>query len=1305
MWIGTADGLNMYNGTTIRVLKPEIDLSGSLVGNLIEEVWEGEEDIIWVNTNHGVNRFNKKTLKIDSFKEFEGKYYCAKTKDNDFFVIHESKRIHYYNKKQNSFIPVPYPEIEISDLQRIFIDNENVLWMSYKDTVLTILISLDSDEIPKFQAINKFTHNCKIRHIFREKESVYFIDSAFSLFEMNTETCRKSFIFNIRKEIEERGVVSSIIKDNDDYLIAFQTNGVFRLQHTPESAIKFEVKNIEIYCGVFCLLKDEKQDIIWIGTDGQGLYAYTRDMVSIRSVTFENLHFAIQKPVRALFLDKMNNLWIGTKDDGMILIDNYDIDGSINTKTIIHKTVFNSNLVNNNVYAFSGSSRNLLWIGGDGPGLNYYSYRDRTIRRVPSPTGEPVVFIHNIIEANDSTLWLSSVGAGIYKIIIGGSANEPFIKSVKRFTFIKDEMSYNFFFTACRENDSIIWFGNRGYGLQRLNLNTEKFDNILFKRDDIRTINDILSLHKDRDGNIWVGTGFGVVRILDYNPATKDCHYMDFSDIEGFPNTTIHGIQQDNEGFLWISTNTGLVRFSPETEKFRLYNSANGLNVFEFSDGADFCDSITGTLYFGGINGFLSVSPDMYKPKEFVPEISFIGLKIFEKEYNINDFTQSKNGSSYLQLRHDQNFFSVSYAAPDYINGSNAKYYYNLEGFNNIWIDNGPSTSVNFTSVTPGTYTIHVRCDNGDVTTKVYSLPVVILPPWYRTFWAYTFYFALMSAMLWWIVRSAEQRNRRKRETIIEKMHQQQKEEIYESKLRFFTNITHEFLTPLTLIYGPCARIVDYDKSDSFIKRYAGMIMKNTERLCSLIQELIEFRRIETGHKECVFAQIDIYGLCSDIFDSFSDLAENNNIDFQINIEENIFWNTDKSCFTKILSNLLSNAFKYSPNGGRIAVEVTQGKELLSIRVSNTGKGIAEKDIPHIFDRYRVIENIEKQSNKSFFSRNGLGLAITHNMVKLLDGDINVVSIPNGITEFQVILPQKEITARTAVKTVETGEFKTIVPLEQTRKPVIKPKTGQLKHTVLVVDDDPEMCWFISDVMSEKYNVISIENPLNVRSILESVNPQLIVSDIMMPGIDGISLMKQIKSDRHTAHIPFILLSAKNTPEEQTEGVNAGAEAYVVKPFNVQYLISLADRLLQRQTYLKDYYRSPISAFELTEGKLLHKDQKIFFERVLQVIDYRKNDADFSTEQLAEEIGVSPRHLYRKLQEITQQTPADLIKSYKLAVVAKLLVTTKNSIDEIMFTTGFNSRGSFYKLFSKKYGMTPKQYREEKSEKVRTEEK
>lgn len=1054
---------------------------------------------------------------------------------------------------------------------------------------------------------------------------------------------------------------------------------------------------------MFALYKDELQDVVWIGTDGQGVYMYYRSSFSLRSTTFINLPFRLQKPVRALLLDHRNTLWIGTKDDGILTIHDFRANGSLSDKKIEHHTTSNSGLTNNTVYAFAPSRRNLLWIGGDGPGLCYYSYREQKIKPVPSRSSEPVVYVHSLHEVGDSVLWAATVGSGILKITLEGAADAPVIKSVKRTTFIKDDLSYNYFFSAYRENDSLLWFGNRGYGVRRLNIRTEAFDHLSLYEKDIKTINDILSIHRDRSGKMWLGTSYGLVRLVRYERDTVA--YENYNEIEGLPNNTIHGILEDRHGHLWLSTNNGIAQLNPDTKKFRIYSAINGLEVTEFSDGAYYHDPQSGMLFFGGTNGFVCITQEEAAEAPFAPPISFTGLTIDDAEHNLADFMHRKKSGAdakeaeYLKLKYDQRSFAISFIALDYINGRHYRYAYKLDNFNDRWVDRGTLNAVTFTKVPPGEYVLRVKYENGaSLQADVYALKILILPPWYRTAWAWLLYALLLLSLCGWALLLMRRRSRSKRAAMLEKLSRQQKEEIYESKLRFFTNITHEFCTPLTLIYGPCTRILSYQNADTYTKKYALLIMKNAERLNALIQELIEFRRMETGHQACTIESLPLSELARSIAESFADLAETRSIGYQMRIEDDLWWNSDKSCMTKILTNLLSNAFKYAPDSGKVAIAIQRRQHALQIIVTNTGKGIKATDIPLIFDRYTVLENFEKQSRKGLSSRHGLGLAICHSMVKLLQGEIEVESAPDEQTRFTVTLPALEAAVEAGAPEKREACDENTPALPQPAGDLPAPESESYpfiknRPTILVIDDDPEMLWFIAEIVKEHYNVIPVRQPNEVFDILIRTQPQLIISDIMMPQLDGIALMKQIKADKRTAHIPFILLSAKNTVEEQVEGIEAGAEMYLTKPFNVEYLKSIADRLLRRQDDLKDYFRSPISSFELADGRYLHKEEKRFLDKLTQHIEQHFADPDFATEQLAAHLGMSARNLYRKLKKIIPQTPADLIREYRLAIAEKLLVDSQLSVDEIMYEAGFVNRGSFYHAFSQKFGMTPKNYR------------
>lgn len=1295
MWLGTYDGLNKYDGINIDIYKPT-GQANSITGNIIRNIIETEKGTLWIQTTSGLNKLNKITQQIDHFSQITGHYAITSNKNNEFFAIYTNDSIALYSPGSGQFKQYYVEGIRNEEIVHLSIDNNHVAWIfSVHGIAKRYNIITKDGTIQSVKNLPDYPHKSHITSVSLDNEYVYFVDKDKDLFAFNRITGDKEFIQNIRSEMDQYGVITKIIRDRQDFFISFANSGVIRLFPGKPSGHDdkvYHIEKINLNCGVFSLCKDKNQDIIWIGTDGQGVFMYSRDSYSFRTTTFNQLQNSIQKPVRSIFLDKENNLWLGTKGDDIVKFPNYQVGENLSQKKQEHIIKNENGLVSNSIFAFSESKTHpLLWIAGDGPGMNYYSYTDKKIHTLKNSIEKNIVFTHSILETDDSTLWLASSGNGLQKVNLTFNGNQPQVSDLKEFYFFRPINNY---YSVIAENDSILWIGSRGNGAVRFNRLTETWKNIKLADGDNQILNDILSIHKDESGTIWFGTSFGLNKLISYHEDSVK--FRNYNENNGLPNNTIHGILEDERGYLWLSTNKGIVEFNPRKESFRVYNHKDGIDVIEFSDNAYFESEDVKSLFFGGTNGFIVITQDKFEESPFSPHFYFYGLKIFGNEKNLNGFMKNNKQEEFLELKYNDNFFSISFIALDYINGRNYTYEYKLENFSDQWINNGNNNTVTFTNITPGEYILHVKYKNGmlNVPEQTYSLHIVILPPWYQTSWAYLIYFLCILLIIFFTVKIIMKRYRQKREIMLDKMNQQQKEEIYESKLRFFTNITHELCTPLTLIYGPCNRIISYQGSDAFIKKYALLIQRNAEKLNALIQELIEFRRLETGNKATEIESLLISEVSKNIADSFSELSESKDIDYNINIEDNITWPSDRSCFTKILTNLISNAFKYTPEKGNINVNIQLKENELIISVSNSGRGIKKEDIPLIFDRYRVLDNLEKQSEKGLMSQNGLGLAICHNMVKLLNGGIEVNSIPEESTEFKVILPLLKVNTISREKIEEEPPF--IVKFDN-EIPVIdieKYEFQQSRPTILIIDDDPEMLWFVSEIFTEQYNIIPIEDPVTVMDTLYQRQPDLIISDIMMPKLDGIQLTRQIKADKKFSHIPLILLSAKNSTEEQVEGIESGAEMYLTKPFNIDYFKSVVDRLIQRKEVLKDYYNSPLSSFELLDNRLIHKEDKEFFEKITAIIDKNINNPELSTELLASSLGLSTRHLYRRLKSITDKTPADLIKEYRLKIVERLLITTNISIDEIIYKAGFSNRGNFFKIFSQKYGTTPKNFRE-----------
>lgn len=1295
IWIGSCDGLNIFDGTNIHVYNPANPTKASLSGNLINDIMETEKEVLWIQTNYGLDRLDTKHQTSKSFTEFKDKNYMAKSRDNDLFIVKDDGYIYYYQPEKQLFQKLEVPQIAFGHVLSTIIDENNILWIFTSDNDTRSYQINKNKEGITLTPNNLFKHPEQLLWAFAEEDLVYFIDKTYSLYEYDFGNQQQYFIADLKAEVETRGEVSSIIKQQNDYYIGFKSSGLIVLKYMSDQKIKYQMQDTEIHSGIFCLMKDKYQDIVWIGTDGQGVYMYFNDAFSITNTLLDTPVYQINNPVRTVYYDEEQTLWIGTKGGGILRIRNYSPETNA-AASFDRISISNSTLTDNTVYCFAPGSANRLWIGTEN-GLNYYSYQNKQLKAFTViADGKKVKYVHSINELNDTTLWVSTVGEGIVKVILDKAGSSPSVKSATRIVLDDGRMASNYFFTSFQENDSILWFGNRGYGAYRLNVETEqltpyRFDNVV----NSQTANDIFAIYKNEKG-YWLGTSSG---LLHFNEDYS--HYHDRADL--FSNNTVHGILEDQQNNLWISTNQGLVRFNPKTNTGQTYDRENGLEVTEFSDGAFYKDLRTETLFFGGTNGFVTVKPNAYIMADYMPQINLKGLSIFGKEYNIHDFLHDKKGKKILQLDYSQNFFCIDFMAIDYINGNNYSYSYKLDEVSSQWIESGTSASAIFSNLAPGQYTLLVKYKNNmnGKECEPQKLLIQITPPWYLSNWAYILYFILIALFCILAVYRIVHQYRRKQHRMIEKLNREKKEEVYESKLRFFTNITHEFCTPLTLIYGPCEKILAYPQSDSYIRKYGKMIQQNTEKLNGLILELLEFRRLETGHKVLSIQRLSVSDKLRNIAESFCELAENKNLNYRLDIEPDIEWNTDISCFSKIVNNLISNAFKYTPEEGNITIDLKVENQLLTLNISNSGKGIAKENLAKIFDRYKILDSFEMNGKNS---RNGLGLAICKNMVTLLNGEINVSSIQNEITTFTVTLPELSPTAQeaeTPQKVYETGPLNTNTEPMELEQTAVNFDTS--KHTVMIIDDDPSMLWFVSEIFVDKYNVLSFNNAAEALASLELKQPDLIISDVMMPEIDGLSFAQKIKQNKLWSHIPLILLSALHHEDDQVKGIEAGAEVYVTKPFNVKYLEKVAYRLIKRESDLKEYYSSIFSSFKVENGNCIHKEDQEFLDKVIETIEKNITNPDLSVELLSSDLGYSTRQFYRKLKPITDKSPADIIKEYRLTMAERLLLTKNYTIEEIMDKTGFNNRGTFYKLFSQRFGMPPRQYREQQKDSVKKE--
>lgn len=1280
LWVGTCDGLNAYDGHCVYPTR-QIPEYASLSGNIIESIHESAPGTLWVQTNYGLNKLIPSEGVHKVFPQYQGREKVIISPDHTVFVLSENNELSYCRQQDSVFRPLVRIGEQFSDIREtVIFDNTIRLYTASGVVDYPLTRNRDGYTTGTARHMSRRPLLCA----FSDGENTLAMDSDHNLLEYRRLDAQPVVLADISEETNRRGAISDMMADNNgNIFISFVTDGLVKYSREYTNHYKAEDLNIDI--GVFCMAKSKTQNLVWVGTDCHGVYTIYDGAYNIQVLDFDDFGNKISRPIRAVFLDHDRSLWLGTRGNGLLQVRDFnEANGKDHGEEILF-TSANSELADNSVYAFGASSRPLFWIATDN-GLNYYSYRDKRIHRIDIGN-LPLKLIHGLHEANDSTLLVSTTGNGVFKARISGPADRPVLSDIRQYSIDNGNLSSNYFFSQTTDTFGTPIFGNRGLGIFTLEGDSLKSIHPLKHNYGDPTVNDVFAIVRDKRA-IWLGTGHGLLKI------TPDDDRLYVGSENGFLNSTIHSMQLDEDGHLWISTNQGLMKFNPDTEEAHVYARNYGITSNEFSDGASF--NTGKSLIFGGIDGIVIISKNpCYRPSQkYLPQLSIIQLSIAGHQEPLNEHLDTtSDGQHMLRMESNQNYFSLTFSVPDFINSENYIFFYSLDG--NNWINNGTSRQLIFTRLAYGKNILRIKYRNREsgVDSGVYTLTIEIAAPWYLSTLAKIIYTLTLLIAIVIVIRIYLLRQKEKQAQVLEKIEQTHKDEMYEGKLRFFTNITHEFCTPLTLIHGSCERILAYQDADAHMKKYVSLIRSNTERLNSLIQDLIDFRRIETGHKIRNIRPVSASEIGNDIYESFTVIAEQNGISFVNEVQPDINFNTDYKALLRIMSNLLSNAFKYTPTGGTVKLGMSMADGKLIIEIFNTGKGISEADKLKIFNRYIILDNVEENATRGLSSRNGLGMAICSSLVELLDGRIEIESEMGSHALFRVTLPPLPCT-ESGAEDCSTADAAMVLPK-------VSADTGatsdtrdfsKQKDNILVIDDNRDILTLLCDSLSE-YNVLSASNADEGLQALKNNKIDLIITDVMMPGVDGVTLTRHIKGNKHTMHIPLIILSAKNTGAEKIEGLASGADAYVGKPFQLSYLRALIVRLLENRRMMKEYYSTSASAFVYSNGQLVDKESKDFVDRIVDYIDSNIDDTELSTEQLAAHMQMSARNLYRRFKDLELPPPNDFIKSHRIQFAAKLLVTTSLTVQEIIYRSGFNNRSHFYREFDKQFGMTPKDYR------------
>jgi signal transduction histidine kinase/DNA-binding response OmpR family regulator len=805
--------------------------------------------------------------------------------------------------------------------------------------------------------------------------------------------------------------------------------------------------------------------------------------------------------------------------------------------------------------------------------------------------------------------------------------------------------------------------------------------------------NYIICINQDEHENLWIGTNNGICR---YNYTTRN--FEDYSLKINLPDNVINGIVPDLRNNLWISTNKGLSKYSVETSDLRNYDLRDGLQSNEFNRGA-FFRSDKGEIFFGGINGYSAFYPDKVVENKIEPEIIFTDFKLFNNSVKPGDknspLTKHISETSHIKLNYTQSFFTLDFVALNFLMPEKNLYKYKLEGYNNDWVELVHERKVSFMNLPDGDYNLKIIASNNDEVWNMegISVKISILPPPWKTGWAYIIYIGIIGLLIWFWQQLISSRLRQKNEILNERREKERNEELNQLKLYFFTNITHEFRTPLTLISAPLDNLISDDVPKDKKEFYYRLIKENIRRLKRLVDQLMDFRKAEHERLMLKVRSLDLDDFIHRMADNFIELAKRKNIDFKINFQGQ---NTgscwfDPEILDKIIYNLLSNAFKFTPDGGNITIQVNINGNAADVSVSDSGIGISPEDLPYVFERFYTSA---KTVNK-YYSGTGIGLSFSKRLAEIHHGTLNVESTPGKGSVFTLQIPVKkeEYSVNEIFEDEKSSEWnesqESVITDSEDLDFNLNEDEFDGKNILLIVEDNEDLSAYLKTQFSNAFKVYTAFNGKEGFNLAREKMPDIIISDVMMSEMDGFEFCKKIKNDLLTNHIPVVLLTALSSIENKMNGIDKGADAYIEKPFEIKYLDSVIHNLLKQRVLLREKYfienRSLSKPGETgQEAKFLLKFEEVVLKHL--------SDPDFSVTILCSELNLSRSQLFRKFRSITGNNPSDFIRIMRLKKAAEIILKENIGVNEVAYEVGFTSPSHFISSFKKYYGKTPGEY-------------
>jgi signal transduction histidine kinase/ligand-binding sensor domain-containing protein/DNA-binding response OmpR family regulator len=1337
LWFATDDGLNRFDGYEFKVYRNDPGDKNSISDNSIWTLTEDSEGKIWMGTKNGyVNCYDPKLdkfiswqIKSDITKENPITTIFIDSNDSIWIGTYRSgvyklnpstgTTIHWYNNPEDP------ASISNNYISSIVEDDFGNFWIGTFNGLNKInpKKSLTNFEHYFYDKVNNNSLSDNLIWAITKSNQIknlLWIGTANGLTTIDTKEKLFTRINIPNPDNLQFGTSTAFVQeeivDGDKIVWTNSYSGLIRYNITKNIFNRFLYNKDDLHSIVSNQINNvikDRSGVLWMATH-HGLSYFTNKNIKFNNTQpFAGNHFnpgELNKlNTKAIAQTQDGSLWFGT-DDGLY---KSDFPNPLNTNAAPTK---NKKVTAENIWSLSAGSSDDLWVGTYGFGLFQYHYKSNQLSQrdvlgniVKSSSRN---FVKSLLLDNKNNLWVGYWGIGLARLNSITNKTDYWHHETNN----PRSISHDDVWVIYEDSENRIWIGTNGDGL---NLFEEQNGGIFYrlnydqKNTKGLSSNSIYSITESKhkiydDGKtttLWVGTNNGLNKlVLDKAKETRllsqfKINITCYNVKDGLADNSIKSIVEDENGNLWLGTSSGISFYDIKKNIFTNYSYADGVigNDFNFVSGLRLNNNL---IFMGSTSGLNYFSPAKIDQSKYQPPVVFTDFQIFNKSINANtNSTLSKNifCTDEITLTYKENVFSFQFAALDYNSTGLIKYAYQMEGFDKEWIYGGTRRFVTYTNLNPGKYVFRVKSTNSDGvwSENAASIKVIISPPWWQTGWAIILYFAVFIFGIWGIIKFQANRAKLQHELKYHELESYHFREIEKMKSRFFANLSHEFRTPLMLIKGPLEELISGRIKENKTQYY-NLLLRNTEKLQQLIDQLLELSQLESESIPLRAEAQDLVRLLKTYTASFTSLAELNNIKYSFNSAVDFAAAlVDRDKLEKIINNLLSNAFKFTPVGGIITVDLSIKKideiTFANVSVIDTGIGIPKEQQSKIFDRFYQVED----SSKRFAGGSGIGLALVKELVLLHKWDISVNSLEGEGTEFLITIPlQTEIQSSHLEKQKDNLNeviFKNPSALDDelvTEETDTERQNG--KSLILFVEDTADVRNYVNDILKEDYNILLAADAEAGLKIVQNSLPDLIISDVMMPGMDGFEFCKKIKTDWKTSHIPVILLTAKATQQSRIEGLETGADDYVTKPFSYTELLVRIKNLIKQRKQLREKFGKEILV--TPESISTNSLDKELIKKMIDAIEKNLSNENFTSNNLAQELFVSRSQLNRKLNAITGQGPGEFIRNYKLKRSAKMIMENKLSITQIAYEVGFGSPSQFTRAFQKHFNVLPSEF-------------